>query len=315
MENKFSKIENKDEWQKLLDRALFKTFFHNLKWEEFLESQFKWLKFERYLYKDQAILSLARFKNKLVSHPFCEYGGILPLVEGINLSEFQKDLFSEFKKKIKISFHPLSLNYFTGYNVSNSERTTHILKGEADFNKSVRYEIRKAEEKGIKIKECQSEKELKSFYNLYLKSAKKHKVPAYPFYFFEYFLKPKDAKIVIALLDGKIIAGSVFLFYGNIIHYSQNAVAENYKKTGVNYLILQEVIKNKGDKIFDFGGTRKGSSLETFKKSWGAKECPILEIKNYSGSSFRRSKIRTVYGLLPVFLIKKISPYLLKYKI
>jgi hypothetical protein len=315
MAGKFTKIENKQEWQQLLDKALFKTFFHDLKWEEFLESQFKWLKFERYLYKDQALLSLARVKDMLVSHPFCEYGGLLSLKEGINFSEFQKDLFSEFKEKIKISFHPLSLDYFTGYNASSSKRITHILKGEINFDKSVRYEIRKAEDRGIKIKECENEKELESFYRIYLKSAKKHKTPAYPISFFEYFLKSKEAKIIIALLNDKIIAGSVFLFYGNLIHYSQNAVDEKYKKTGVNYLILQEVIRKKGDKIFDFGGTRKGSSLEVFKKAWGAKEYPILEIKNYSNSRFRKSKLRTVYGLMPAFLIKRISSCLLKYKI
>jgi hypothetical protein len=315
MESKFSKIENKEEWQKLLDKALFKTFFHNLEWEEFLESQFKWLKFERYLYKDQAILSLSKVGSKLISHPFCEYGGILPLVNGMNLSEFQKDLFFEFRERIKISLHPLSLNYFTGYDASDSERITHILKEEINLDKSVRYEVRKAEEKGIKIQECQSGKELKSFYNLYLKTAKKHKVPAYPLSFFNYFLSSNNAKIFIALLDGKVIAGSVFLFYGNIIHYSQNAVAEDYKKTGVNYLILENVIKNKGEKMFDFGGTRKGSSLETFKKAWGAEEYPILEIKNYTDSGLRKSKLRMIYGFLPVFLIKRISPYLLRYKI
>ena len=315
MESKFSKIESREEWQRLLDKALFKTFFHSLEWEEFLESKFKWLKFERYLYKDQAILSLAKVGKKLVSHPFCEYGGILPLINGTNLSEFQKDLLSEFKDKIKISLHPLSLDYFSGYDSFGSERITHILKGEADLNKSVRYEIRKAEEKGVVIKECQSEKDLNSFYNLYLKGAKKHKIPAYPFSFFNYFLKSGKAKIVLATIKDKVIAGSVFLLYQNIIHYSQNAVAENYKKTGVNYLILEEVIKNKGEKIFDFGGTRKGSSLETFKKAWGAKEYPILEIKNYTDSGLRKSKLRMIYGFLPIFLVKRLSPYLLRYKI
>ena len=88
---KFTKITNKNEWQDLLGKVLFKTFFHNIDWEEFLESQFKWLKFERYLWPaqgGQALLSLARVKvggkEKLVSHPFCEYGGPLPLAEKID---------------------------------------------------------------------------------------------------------------------------------------------------------------------------------------------------------------------------------------
>jgi hypothetical protein len=317
MESKFSKIENREEWQKLLDKALFKTFFHDLKWEELLESQFKWLKFERYLYKDQALLSLARVGDKLVSHPFCEYGGPLPLIKKIDFKEFQDDLLSELKDKIKISFHPQVLKFFEGaVDGGKSERVSYFLEGQPDFKKSVRYEIKKAEERGIQVKECENKEELESFYRIYLKSAKKHKVPAYPISFFKYFLESADSKITLALLENKVIAGSAFLFCDNFIHYFQNAADEGYKKTGANYLILQKEIQNKGDKIFDFGGTRRGSSLEVFKKAWGAEEHPILEMSNYStGSSFKKSKLRSVYGVLPLFLIKIISPRLLKYKL
>jgi len=317
MESKFSKIENREEWQSLLDRALFKTFFHNLKWEEFLESQFKWLKFERYLYKDQALLSLARVGDKLVSHPFCEYGGPLPLKEGISLKQFQDDLLSEFKDRIKISFHPQILKFFEGdTDGGKSERVSYFLEGQSDFKKSVRYEIKKAEEQGVQVKECENEGELESFYQIYLKSAKKHKVPAYPISFFKYFLESADSKVTLASFKDRIIAGSAFLFYDNFVHYFQNAADEGYKKTGANYLILQKEIQSKGDKIFDFGGTRRGSSLEVFKKAWGTKEHPILEISNCpAGSGLKKSKLRSIYGVLPVFLIKRLSPYLLKQKI
>ena len=54
------------------------------------------MKFERYLYRDKALLSLARVGEKLVSHPFCEYGGPLPLIEKIDGKQFQKDLFKDY---------------------------------------------------------------------------------------------------------------------------------------------------------------------------------------------------------------------------
>src|SRR3989339_1042598 len=114
MASKFSKIDNKQEWQDLLKKVLFKTFFHSWEWEEFLEKNFPWLKFERYNYQNQALLSLARVKifgkEKLISHPFCEYGGPLPLVDKINAGDFKQDLFSEFKDPIRISFHPRLLD-------------------------------------------------------------------------------------------------------------------------------------------------------------------------------------------------------------
>src|SRR3990167_2584098 len=101
MENKFIKITDKNKWRDLLEKVLFKTFFHYIEWEEYLEPQFKWLKFERYIYEDKALLSMARAGNKLISHPFCEYGGPLPLVEKIDGEKFKQDLFSEFKNHIK----------------------------------------------------------------------------------------------------------------------------------------------------------------------------------------------------------------------
>ena len=106
MVNKFTKITNKTEWQDLLDKVLFKTFFHNTGWEEFLEKQFKWLKFERYLYGRDCLLSLARVGDKLISHPFCEYGGPLPVVEKIDGKSVKKNLLSEFEGPLQINFHP-----------------------------------------------------------------------------------------------------------------------------------------------------------------------------------------------------------------
>ena len=57
MASNFSKIENKEEWHDLLGKVLFKTFFHSWEWESFLESQFPWMKFEHYNWKNKALLS------------------------------------------------------------------------------------------------------------------------------------------------------------------------------------------------------------------------------------------------------------------
>ena len=96
----FSKVENKSQWRSLLNRALFKTFFHTSEWEDFLEKEFSWIKFERYIWKDELLLSVARCKlfgkEKIVSHPFCEYGGPLPLVESVEYASFEQDFVKKF---------------------------------------------------------------------------------------------------------------------------------------------------------------------------------------------------------------------------
>ncbi len=315
MEQKFVKITDKNKWQALLDKVLFKTFFHNTEWEDFLEKQFDWLKFERYVYEDKALLSVARVGEKLISHPFCEYGGPLPLVKKVDGEIFKQDLFSEFKGPLKINIHPELFQYFNG---QSSGRVTYLIDGEPRIRKTTRHDIEKAKLNNLQIERCQSEKDLKSFYNLYVKSARGHKIPAYPFSFFEYFLTNSNSEIILAKKNNFVIAGSVFLFYNKFVHYFQNAIDEKYKNLGANHLILWEKIQKclAENKIFDFGGTRIGSPLQVFKQGWGGKEYPIYELTNRTNlrtSGVRR--LRNVFGLLPPFLIKKLSPYLLKYKL
>lgn len=327
MEKKFIKITNKNEWQDSLKKVLFKTFFHKIEWEEFLEENFKWLKFERYLWREEALLSLAKVGDKLISHPFCEYGGFLPLKQEININELKKDLFSELgdSYEIKISFHPYLLNYFFPHLQAKNlpageffdwQRVTYFIEGLPNLRKTTRREIRKAQVQNIRVERCQNLKDLENFYHLHLRLAKKHKIPAYPFSFFHYLWRSREAEIILAKFKNKIIAGSIFLFYDKFIHYFQNASDQQYKNSGANYLILWREIQNYPHLTFDLGGTRKGSSLEVFKKGWRGKEYPIFELKNYSSSSeLRESKLRTIFGFLPLFLIKKISPYLLKHKL
>lgn len=335
----FQRIDNKEQWKDLLDKVLFKTFFHTLEWEGFLEKEFNWLRFERYLYKEETLLSFARYeilgKKKLISHPFCEYGGPLPLKGEINGREFRKDLFSEFHQQLKISIHPFIPQYFKDFGLKepNSSRDTYFIEGLdqkneeeifSSFRKTLRHSIKKAEKQNLEIKKCENEKELKDFYNLYVKTTKRHKTLVYPFSFFKYFFQRNvnttnnRAEIILAKFKDRIIAGSVFLLYDKYIHYFLNASDLQHKNKNANHLILWSQTKNylgKNYRVFDFGGTRRGSALEIFKKGWGAKRYPIFEIKNFSDSKLRKSNLRNVFSLLPTFLIKKLSPYLLKYRL
>jgi len=331
MADKFTKITDEKEWQKLLDKVLFKTFFHNIEWEEFLEKEFKWLKFERYLYKNSTLLSLARVGDKLISHPFCEYGGPLPLVEKVNFDEFRHDLFSEFRTPIKISFHPYLLSYFKNgsrWNLDSSERETYFFedldsKTEEELwqlmDRNRHRSIKFAKEQDWQVEECQSLEDLKHLYHFYVKNLKKHRTLVYPFSFFEFFYQHPKAKILLVRHRERLIGGNVFLFYNKLVHSFLCGFDEKDKKFGAHSLLLWEAIKKfkgEGYSVFDFGGTRKNTSIGDFKKRWGAKVYPIFELKNYSGKShLQKSKLRNIYALLPPFLIKKLSPHLLKYKL
>jgi hypothetical protein len=322
MENKFSKITNREQWQALLDKALFKTFFHNLAWEEFLEKEFKWLKFEHYNYQNLALLSLARVRGKLISHPFCEYGGALPLVEKIDGEIFKKDLLAEFKEPLKINLHPKIFEYFgkLDFNPTDSWRNTYWIENVSQLKpeellSSLRYDIRhsikEAEGQGFTFQECDNLEDLKAFYKLYCRTVRRHKNIPLPFSFFEFF--SHSAKIFLLKSGKRIATGSVFLSYPPFIHYFITAADDHFRKQGVNHLLLWNVIKKylgQDYQYFDLGATRKDSSLEMFKRGWRGKELPIFEITNGSnGLSLRQSPLRNILSILPSCLAKKAIKY------
>lgn len=323
---KFQKIENKKELQNLLDKAIFKTFFHDLKWQEFLEREFKWLKFEHYLYKDELLLSFARFKvftgEKLVSLPFCEYGGPLPLKKEIDFKAFKQDILGEFQN-IKIKVHP---EIKPGSLDSDSstywiEKLDKLSEEEllASFRKTLRHSIRNAEQYGMEIKKCSDLSELKQFYNLYVANLKKKKTVPYPYSIIKFLYNSSDTEILLAWYKKKIIGGSLFLHYDGFVHYFLSASDYEYRDLGAIYLILWEKIKKSlgGDyRIFDLGAIPKGSSLEIFKRGWGGKEYPILQIGiKRTEEGLRSSKLRNIWALLPNCVIKKLSPKLIKYRL
>ncbi len=324
---------SKKEYRNFFEKSLFKTFFHNPEWHDFLEKGFKWLKFEYYFYKDEAILPFGGFKvfgrEKLVSLPFCEYGGPLLMRDGLSFEEFKNDAVSEFGERIKIRFHPEMLKYFkipspefqtAGIytNLIENLKATDLNQLLDSFRKTLRHEIRNAENKNLKIKRCENEKELKQFYNLYLVNLKRKRTVPYPFSIFEFLYNNLNAEILLAIFKDKIIGGSLFLNYDRFVHYFLSATDYGHREYGVAHLLLWEKIKNLvgGDKIFDLGATPKNSSLYTFKRGWGGKEYPILQIGiKKSSENLRSSKLKIIWSLLPDFLIKKLAPKLIKYRL
>jgi len=309
---------NKKEYKELFEKADFKTLFHNPEWHEFLEKEFKWLKFEYYLYKDELLLSFGRIGDKLVSLPFCEYGGPLPLKEKVDFEKFKKEVLDDFKN-FKIKFHPKVL---TG----ESDMSTYWIdlknKSEQEllssFRKTLRHSIRNAQGKSLEVKKCFDLDELKEFYGLCVANMKRRKTVPYPFSVVKFLYNSPDTELRLAFYKGKIIAGDLFLNYGKFVHYFLGATDYKYLNLGANYFILWEKIRSLlgKDVIFDLGAAPKSSQLETFKRGWRGKEYPILHLGiKRSEESLRSSKLRNIWKLLPNFVIKLISPYFIKYRI
>jgi hypothetical protein len=316
---------NKPGFRTLLDKTLFKTFFHSIEWHEFLEKEFKWLNFEYYLYKkDEALLVFGRIGKRLISLPFCEYGGPLPKTD-INISEFEKDTMEEFKN-IKIKFHP-RISEISGQTDASSSLSSYWLylgnKSEQEIwdslRKTLRQEIKNAQEYGLEIRVFKNPKELKKFYDLYAANLRRKKTIPYPWSLVRFLCQNASSELLLAFYKDRIVGGALFLQYSGFSHYFLSASDYKYRNLGIAHLILWEKIKSLIGKniTLDLGASPQGSDLEIFKRGWGGVEYPIYQIgTKRNEENLRSSKlIRFIWGLLPNFIIKKLSPYLIKYRL
>lgn len=141
--------------------------------------------------------------------------------------------------------------------------------------------IRKAEKEGVTIVESDDYETFRKLYDGTMTD-----LHAENFYFFppsyyeEYKQTFKDKSLLcLAMLNGKVIAGSMFMFSDDYAHYHLSARDREYSRYAANNLILWYGIqkaKERGCKWFHFGGGTTGEdddSLLKFKKEFSKKLC------------------------------------------
>lgn len=141
--------------------------------------------------------------------------------------------------------------------------------------------IRKAEKEGVIIVESDDYETFRKLYDGTMTD-----LHAEDFYFFppsyyeEYKQTFKDKSLLcLAILAGKVIAGSMFMFSDDYAHYHLSARDRDYSRYAANNLILWYGIrkaKERGCKWFHFGGGTTGEdddSLLKFKKEFSKTLC------------------------------------------
>lgn len=144
------------------------------------------------------------------------------------------------------------------------------------FSSKNRNMIRKAEKEGVTIVESD---DYNTFRKLYDGTMTNLNAEGYYFfpqsYYDEYKSSFKDNSILyLAMLEGRVIAGSMFMFSQDYAHYHLSARDREYSKYAANNLILWHGIrkaKERGCKWFHFGGGTTGDendSLLLFKQNF-----------------------------------------------
>lgn len=144
------------------------------------------------------------------------------------------------------------------------------------FSSKNRNMIRKAEKEGVTIVESDDYETFRKLYDGTMTNLNAEDYYFFPqSYYDEYKASFKDNSILcFAMLDGKAIAGSMFMFSQDYAHYHLSARDREYSKYAANNLILWHGIqkaKERGCKWFHFGGGTTGEeadSLLLFKQNF-----------------------------------------------
>ena len=148
------------------------------------------------------------------------------------------------------------------------------------FASSVRGQIRQAEKSDLVTQLDSSRAAILEFYELHVRTRKRHGIPPQPVSFFlnihKSIIKPGLGFVVIARNESKPVAAAVFFKWGKNALYKFSASDVTLQKLRGNNLVLWEGIKflvQQNAESLHFGRTSIGNSgLRRFKLAWAAEE-------------------------------------------
>ncbi len=161
----------------------------------------------------------------------------------------------------------------------------------------IRWAVGHAQRSGVEIRHSESERDLRRWYDLYLRAMRSHAHPPIPYRFFEALgqkLWPVDV-MVLSLAErarpgGRdLLAGSIFLRYGRTVIYAFNGRRDDALALRPNDLLQWQAIHQAvadGYRIYDFGEVRAGQrGLAGFKLKWGGTAtAPVRYLREADGS-------------------------------
>ncbi len=128
----------------------------------------------------------------------------------------------------------------------------------ASFHQKTRYNIRVALKKGVEVK-IEDTSKVEEFYNIMLETGIRDNFVIRNAAYFKRLLESlgDHARLYMAYLDGRAIAGTIAIHYGDKVWYLYGASSDSYRNVMPNYLLQYEMIKwavEKNCRVYDFRG-------------------------------------------------------------
>ena len=159
--------------------------------------------------------------------------------------------------------------------------------GDSRNHARIKWAVQKAERNGVRVRQAESIDDLEIWYRLYLDVNRWHGQPPRAFRFFEAaweLLRPAGLmRLLLAeqIVGGKrsVLAGSMFLMFGNTVSYAFNARLREALSLRPNDALQWQAIRDacaEGFQWYDLGEVAAGNvGLAGFKSKWGAEPRPL----------------------------------------
>jgi CelD/BcsL family acetyltransferase involved in cellulose biosynthesis len=215
-----------------------------------------------------------------------------------------------------------------------AESFAHVLRLQADpqavfetFKRSqVQGAIQKAEREGVKVRRAETSRDLTHlFFALHAETRRRHGIPVQPRRFFELLwtriVEPGLGYVLLAEVDGRTIAGAVFLAWNGTVVYKYSAARREDSRYRPTNLIIWNAIREaceQGGQTFDFGRTDAGNEgLLAFKRGWGTEERPLIytAIGDEAPASSERSSrlLEVIIRRSPTFVARSLGTIFYRY--
>lgn len=162
----------------------------------------------------------------------------------------------------------------------------------AGLDGSARRAIRKAQSDGVTVKRAEGEADLRAFFELHLRVRKlKYGLLAQPYAFFtniwEHFIEPGRGVLLLAMRDGSVIGGVLFLGWQGALYYKFNASDGAHLSSRPNDRVIWEGIvhaREAGFDRIDFGlSDEEQHGLVRYKRKYATEERTISLLRHVPG--------------------------------
>jgi len=284
------------------------------------------------------------FGNKLLSLPFCEYGG--PIVD-LNFKGSRIVTANLFKRVLALACSLKNVDYVE---IRNPLLPSEILEREKihpvkryvtfridlsrdkenlwrSLDKKTRNSTRKAMRNNLNVYEVGKEDELKKYFSLYLKTQKKYGSPPHSFKLFRNLFKlnaEKNIKVLMAEYHAKLVAGVIVFRTKREMYWWSGVAHPKFKSLNATNLLLWKIIEWGHENDFaylDLGRTRYGTGVYNFKKGWGGTEISLVDFVHSlksedvitpDPSESRYRLLTKFWSHLPIFMSRLIGPSIVK---